>query len=77
MMLSIYSPVYPFTDEEYRKGIATLKNNKATGIDDVLVEQLKHPGPVVVVRLSVWFISVWSSCVEIAEFPDGVHWSAP
>ena len=38
------SLVYPFTEEEYRKGIATLKNNKAAGIDDVLVEQLKHLG---------------------------------
>ena len=32
---------------------------------------------VVVIRLSFWFISVWSSCIEIAEFPNGVHWSAP
>ena len=39
------SVVYPFTEEEYRKGIATLKNNKASVIDDVLVEQLKHLGP--------------------------------
>ena len=31
------SLVYPFTEEEYRKGIATLKNNKAAGIDDLLV----------------------------------------
>ena len=31
------SLVYPFTEEEYRKGIATLQNNKAAGIDDVLV----------------------------------------
>ena len=23
------------------------------------------------------FISVWSSCLEIGEFPDRVHWSAP
>ena len=37
---SEHSLVYPFTEEEYRKGIATLKNNKAAGIDDVLVEQL-------------------------------------
>ena len=33
------SMVYPFSEEEYRRGIATLKNNKAAGIDDVLVEQ--------------------------------------
>ena len=32
------SMVYPFSEEEYRRGIATLKNNKAAGIDDVLVE---------------------------------------
>ena len=34
------SMVYPFSEEEYRRGIATLKNNKAAGIDHVLVEQL-------------------------------------
>ena len=36
-----YSMVYPFSEEEYRKGVAILKNNKASGRDDVLVEQLK------------------------------------
>ena len=39
------SLVFPFTEEEYKKGIATLKNRKAAGIDDVLVEQLKNIGP--------------------------------
>ena len=39
------SLVHPFTEEEYRKGIATLKNNKTEGIDDVLVEQLEHLRP--------------------------------
>ena len=34
------SLVFPFTEEEYKKGIATLKNKKAAVIDDVLVEQL-------------------------------------
>ena len=33
---------HPFNKEEYKKGIAALKNNKAAGRDDVLVEQLKH-----------------------------------
>ena len=32
---------------------------------------------VVVVRLSVWFISVKYSCLEIAEFPDCVHCFVP
>ena len=39
------SMLYPFSEEEYRRGTATLKNNKAPGIDDVLVEQLKNLGP--------------------------------
>ena len=33
-----------FSEEEYKRGIAALKNNKAAGRDDVLVEQLKHFG---------------------------------
>ena len=36
------SLVSAFNEEEYRKGIAILKNNKAVGIDDILVEQLKN-----------------------------------
>ena len=35
---------HPFSEEEYKKGIAALKNNKAAGRDDVLVEQLNHLG---------------------------------
>ena len=35
------SMVYTFSEEEYRRGIAALKNNKATGIADVPFEQLK------------------------------------
>ena len=35
------SLVSAFSEEGYRKGIAALKNNKAAGIDDILVEQLK------------------------------------
>ena len=29
----------------YNKGVAALKNDKAAGRDDILVEQLKHLGP--------------------------------
>ena len=35
---------HPFGEDEYKKGIAALKNNKAAGRDDVLVEQPKHLG---------------------------------
>ena len=37
--------VFPITEEEYKKGIATLKNKTVAGIDDVLVKQLKNLGP--------------------------------
>ena len=39
------SMVLPFSEDEYRKEVATLKNNKTAGRDDVLVEQLKNLGP--------------------------------
>ena len=39
------SMVSSFSEDEYREGVATLKNNKAAGRDDVLVEQLKNLGP--------------------------------
>ena len=32
---------------------------------------------VVVVRLRSWFVSVYAFRLEIADFPDGVHWFAP
>ena len=39
------SLVFAFTEEEYKRGIAILKNKKTAGIDNVLVEQLKKLGP--------------------------------
>ena len=39
------SMAYTFSEEENRRGIATLKNNKADGLNDVLFEQLKNLGP--------------------------------
>ena len=57
--------VYPFTEEEYRKGIATLKNNKAVGIYDVLVEQLKHLGP----RAYKWLHSMLITCFTENKIP--------
>ena len=52
------SLVFPFTEEEYKKGIATLKNKKVAGIDDVLVEQLKNLGP----RAHRWIHSMLNVC---------------
>ena len=48
------SLVFIFTGEEYKKCIATLRNKKAAGIDDVLVEQLMNLGP----RVHRWLNSM-------------------
>ena len=49
-----FSMVYPFREEEYRKVVAILKNKKAAGRDDVLVEQLKNLGP----KAHIWLMTM-------------------
>ena len=53
-----YSMVYPFSEEEYMKGVAILKNNKASGRDDVLVEQLNNIGP----KAHIWLLTMLNKC---------------
>ena len=53
-----YSMVYPFSEEEYRKGVAILMNNKAAGRDDVLVEQLNSFGP----KAHRWLLTMLNKC---------------
>ena len=59
------SLVFPFTEEEYKKDITTLKNKKAAGIDDVLVEQLKNLGP----RTHRWLHSMLNVCFTENRIP--------
>ena len=62
---SEHSLVYPFTEEDYRIGIATLNNNKAAGIDDVLVELLKHLGA----KTHMWLHSMINMCFTEKKIP--------
>ena len=39
------SMVYPFSEGEYRRGVAAFKKNKVAGIDDVLIELQNNIGP--------------------------------
>ena len=57
--------VYPFSKEEYRKGVAILKNNKASGRDDVLVEQLKNIGP----KGHRWLLTILNKCFIENKIP--------
>ena len=59
------SLVFPFTEEEYWNDIATLKNKKAAGIDDVLVEQLRNLGP----RAHRWLHSMLNVCYTEYRIP--------
>ena len=63
------SVVSALSEEEYRKGIAALKYNKAAGIDDVLVEQLKNIGP----RAHKWLRTMLSKCLTENKIPR--RWS--
>ena len=59
------SMVYPFSEEEYRRGIAALRNNKVAGVDDVLVEQLKKLGP----KNHKWLLGMLNNCFIQNKIP--------
>ena len=59
------SLVSAFSEEEYRKGIAALKNNKAAGIDNILVEQLKNLGP----KTHKWLHTMLNTCFIENKIP--------
>ena len=60
-----YSMVYPFSEEEYRKEVAILNNNKALGRDDVRVEQLKNLGP----KAHRWLLTMLNKCIMENKTP--------
>ena len=57
--------VTAFSEEEYRKGIAALKCNKAAGIDEVLVEHLENLGP----RAHKCLQTMLSKCLRENKIP--------
>ena len=59
------SKVYPFSEGEYNKGVAALKNNKPAGRDDILVEQLKHLGP----KAHKWLHTMLNICFMENKIP--------
>ena len=59
------SKVYPFSEGEYNKGVAALKNNKAAGRDGILVEQLKHLGP----KAHKWLLTMLNICFMENKIP--------
>ena len=57
--------LHPATEGEYNKGVAALKNNKAAGRDDILVEQLKHLGP----KAHKWLLTMLNICFMENKIP--------
>ena len=60
-----YPMVYPFSEDEYRKGVAIPKNYKSSGRDDVLVEQLKNLGP----KAHRWLLTMLNKCFMENKIP--------
>ena len=56
---------HPFSEEENKKGIAALKNNKTADRDDVLVEQLKHLGQ----KANKWLHTMLNVCFTGNKIP--------
>ena len=59
------STCYPFSEGEYNKGVAALKNNKTADRDDILVEQLKHLGP----KAHKWLLTMLNICFMDNKIP--------
>ena len=59
------SMVSPFSENEYRKGGATLRNNKAAGRNDFLVEKLKNLGP----NAHKWLHAMLNNCFIDNKIP--------
>ena len=57
--------VCPFSEEEYKQGISALKNNKAAGSDDVLVEQQQHLGQ----KANKWLHTMLNVCFTGNKIP--------
>ena len=55
----------PIQWSRYRRGIAALKNNKAAGIDDVLVEQLNNLGS----KTHKWLLAIRIHCFTQNKIP--------
>ena len=59
------SLVSAFSEVEYRKGIAALKNNMAASIDEILVDQLKNLGP----KAHKWLHTMLNTCFIENKIP--------
>ena len=57
--------VDPFSEEKNRKGVAILKNNKASSRDDVLVEQQINLGP----KAPRWLLTMLNKCSMENKIP--------
>lgn len=55
----------PFTIRELNRGLNSMKNGKAAGIDDICVEQVKHFGTVA----KEWILSLFNNCRESFQIP--------
>ena len=59
------SRVHPFSEKEYREGIAALKKHQTACIDDLLVYKLNNIGP----RLQKWVLEMFNTFFTTNNIP--------
>ena len=55
----------PFSLQELKCFIITLKNGKATGLNNILTEELKHFGP----KALNWLLQLYNNCIATMKIP--------
>ena len=56
---------FPFTEEELKEALKHLKAGKASGLDGISVEMIKHFGPTTI----SWLLSLYNNCAISLKIP--------
>ena len=65
--------VEELSDEEIRRAVVGLKNNKAGGVDGIVAELLKYGGEEMQRRLNAVFQSIWETEQIPEEWSEGIY----
>ena len=60
----------PFSGEEIEHAVRRLKSDKASGIDGLVPENIKHAGP----SLIVWLRQIFNASIEFEHIPQSQYY---
>ena len=58
----------PFSGEDIEHAVRRLKSGKASGIDSLVPEKIKHSGP----SLIVWLRQIFNASIEFEHIPQSL-----